>query len=107
MKKLLAATALALCFGVAQPAMAKAIGFGDTEQDVKNMTPEQKQSYREQKKAEFEKLSKPEKLKLIEAKRQERLKRMDEKWKSMSDDDKIKMVEERMDRHGGGQHDGM
>lgn len=110
MKKLLAATAIAICFGAANPSMA-----ADTtattklsKEEFKKLTPEQKEAFKAKKKAEWQKLSKEEKLKLIEERRQKRIKKMDDKWAKMSDDEKIKFVEERMERkgkHGGKHHD--
>jgi hypothetical protein len=98
MKKILAVTALAMCFGVSQPSLAFGGADRPSKEEFKKMTKEEKQAYRAEKKAEWAKLSKDEKLKVIEEKRAKRLERMDKEWKSMSDDEKIKFVEERHER---------
>jgi hypothetical protein len=98
MKKLLAATALALCFSATQPALAMSDGDRPSKEEFKKMTPEEKKAFHEKKEAEWKKLSKSEKIKVIEERRTERLKRMDEKWSKMSDDEKIKFVEERHEK---------
>lgn len=96
MKKILAATAFALIFAGANPAMAFG-GDDGRHGEFKKMSKEE----RDAKKAEWQGLSKEEKVKLIEEKRERKLKRMDEKWSKMSDDEKIRFVEERHEKRKG------
>lgn len=98
MKKLLAVTALALCFGASQPSLAFGGDDRPSKEEIKKMTPEQKKEFFAKKEAEWQKLPKAEKLKIIEERRTKRLEKMDAKWKSMSDDEKIKFVEERHEK---------
>ncbi len=98
MKKLLAVTAIAMCFGAAQPSMAFGGDDRPSKEEFKKMTPEEKKAFFAKKEADWKKLSKQEKLKIIEEKRAKRLKKMDEKWNKMSDDEKIKFVEERHEK---------
>ncbi len=99
MKKLLTATAIVIALGTATPVMAQGHGFDKAKyEQFKKMSPEERKAHFEKKKADWQKLTKEEKLKVIETKRAERIKAMDEHWKSLSDDDKIKFVEKRMER---------
>ena len=113
MRKLIAATALVMCMGIIQ-APALAGDFGDdkremrtTREEIGKMTPEQIKEFFEKKKAEWQKLSKEAKVRIIEKRRAERIKKMDEHWDSMNDDEKIEFVEKRMEKmrkHGFGKH---
>ena len=82
---------------------------GDWEK-FKNMSPEEREKFKAERKAKWEALSDSEKVKMIEEKRAKRMQEMDSRWKSMSDAEKIKFAEERMKRghHGGkkGEHGG-
>jgi len=99
MKKLLVATALTIAAASYSPAMAYDHN-GMTKEEFKKLPDAEKKAIREKKKAEWEKLSKSDKLKVIEEKRAARIKKMDEKWNNMSDDEEIKFVEERHERKG-------
>jgi len=98
MKKLLIATAITIAAASYNPAIAFEHDNGMTKEEFKKLPDAEKKAIREKKKAEWEKLSKSDKLKVIEEKRAARIKKMDEKWNSMSDDEKIKFVEERHER---------
>ena len=67
-------------------------------EEIKNMTPEEREKFHAERKAKWEALSTKEKVKMIEERRAEKRKEMDERWSAMSDEEKIKHVEERMKR---------
>lgn len=62
----------------------------------KNLSPEERQKFFEERKAKWEALSRDEKLKSINERHDEMRKKMDDHWNSLSDDDKLKFAEERM-----------
>ena len=64
-------------------------------EELKNLSPEERKAYHEERKAKWEALSDAEKIEAIEKKRAEKRKASDEKWDSMSDAEKIAFVEER------------
>lgn len=67
---------------------------------LNKMTPEQRDAFLKERQNKWGSMSKEEKLKVIEERRKTHIQQMDDKWKSMSDDEKIKHVEERMNRGG-------
>lgn len=101
LKALLAVSAAMLISG---PALAgdeagrKGGHHSEWAEKMKDMTPEERKAFMEERKAKWEALSTEEKVQMIEEKRAERREAMDEKWESMSDEDKVKYVEEKMKR---------
>ncbi len=72
---------------------------GEWHEKMKDMSPEERKAFMEERKAKWEAMSTEEKVKLIEEKRAERRKAMDEKWEAMSDEEKVEHVEDKMERH--------
>lgn len=90
-----------------RPAHAEGDWKADREK-MKNMSPEDREKFMQERKAKWDALSKEEKLKMIEERRKQR----EARWNAMSDDEKIEHVEKKMkrmeDRYNkkGGKHDG-
>lgn len=71
-------------------------------EELKNMTPEEREAFHAERKAKWEALSDAEKVKMIEERRAEKRKEMDARWNAMTDAEKIAHVEKRMKhKHGG------
>lgn len=121
--KLLTALLVGTTLAFAPAAMAEPgeAGHENTWEQMKNMTPaereakrnemrakwngmssEEKEQFKAERKAKWDALSKEEKVRMIEDRRAMKRKEMDEHWNSMSDDEKISHTEEKMRRN----HDG-
>ena len=72
-------------------------GKGDWE-EMKKLSPEEREKFTQERKAKWDALSSDEKVKMIEERRAERRKQRDAEWNAMSNDEKIKHVEEKMKR---------
>lgn len=103
-KTLKALLAISAAMIISGPAMAgdeaghKGGHHSEWAEKMKDMTPEERKAFMEERKAKWEALSTEEKVKMIEEKRAERREAMDEKWESMSDEEKVEYVEEKMKR---------
>lgn len=75
-------------------------------EELKNMTPEEREAFHAERKAKWEALSDAEKVKMIEERRAEKRKEMDARWNAMTDAEKIKHVEQRMQHKYGGERGG-
>lgn len=65
---------------------------------IKAMSPEERRQFMQDRKAQWEAMSDAEKVEIIEKRRAERIKHMDERWENMSDQEKIEHVERRMQK---------
>jgi len=81
-------------------------GFDSHREELKNMSPEEREAFHAERKAKWEALSDAEKVKMIEQRRAEKQKEMEARWNAMSDAEKIKHVEQRMQQKSGGEPHG-
>lgn len=110
-KGLFAAALMATVFAFGQAAWAEGGAAHSGKEQVekfKKMTPEEREKFHAERKAKWEAMPLKEKVQLIETMRAERRKKSDERWSKLSDEEKVKYVEERMKRkhkfheeHGG------
>lgn len=65
---------------------------------LRTMSPEQRAEFQRARKEKWQSMSQDEKLNLIEKHRSERLQKREEKWNSMSAEEKIRHAEEKMQK---------
>lgn len=97
--QLLGALIVGTALSFSPAAMAEPPKHGDDGkrwEEIKNMTPEEREKFHAERKAKWDALSTKEKVKMIEERRAQKRKEMDERWNAMSDEEKIRHVEERM-----------
>lgn len=83
---------------LAQVADLDNLSWKERKEKLEAMTPEEKTKYFEDRQKQWDAMPKAEKLKVIEERRAKRMKRMEDKWNGMSDDEKIAHVEKKMER---------
>lgn len=69
-------------------------------EEIKKLSPEEREKFKAERKAKWDALSKEEKLKVIEERRANMRQKMDERWNAMSDDEKIAFTEKRFKPRG-------
>jgi hypothetical protein len=65
---------------------------------IRDLSPQEREAFMQERKAQWESLSDAEKLEKIEEHRREFLKRRDEEWNAMSNEDKIRHAEQMMQK---------
>lgn len=66
----------------------------------RDMPPEEREQFMQERREKWQALSDEEKVKLINEKHDRKMHEMKERWGNMSDQEKINMVEKRMERKG-------
>lgn len=66
-------------------------------EEIKNMTPEEREKFHAERKAKWEALTAEEKVQMIEERRAQKRQEMDDKWNAMTAEEKIQHVEKRME----------
>lgn len=74
------------------------LSYKERKEKIKEMSAEERKAYFDNRQEQWNAMGKEEKLKVIEERRTERMKRYEEKWQGMSDDEKIEHVEKKMQR---------
>lgn len=82
-------------------ATAQAQDFHDMSREerretIRNMSPEEREQFHKARREKWQSLSDAEKVRLIEERRRERREKMDARWEAMSDQEKIRFAEEKM-----------
>jgi predicted Fe-S protein YdhL (DUF1289 family) len=97
--------AILLSLASFQPALAAETPTAETDlskpvpsAEYKQLSPEQREKFHQERKAKWDAMSKEEKLATIEKRHAAKKAKMEEKWNSMSDDEKIAFVEKRMQK---------
>lgn len=101
-KRLFTAAMLSAALIFTQGAWAEGHGWhhkGEHAEKFKNMTPEEREKFHAERKAKWDAMDTKEKVKVIEKVRAERRKHSDERWSKLSDEEKVRFVEERMKKH--------
>tara|TARA_B100001123_G_scaffold409615_1_gene503915 strand:+ start:1458 stop:1820 length:363 start_codon:yes stop_codon:yes gene_type:complete len=103
MKRLVASVLIAM--SISQMAWAEDFDRMDPEakhQYIQSLSPQEREQFMEERRAEWEALSDQQKLQKIEIHREEYRKRREAQWHAMSDQEKIEHAEKMMRKHGEG-----
>lgn len=91
----------------AEPSHQEGLSPKAMHEKIKSMSDQERTAFFAERKAQWDAMSKQEKLVEIDKRRSERIKYMEDRWNHMSDDEKIAHVEKRMqhfNEHGGRRH---